>query len=169
MSVQLNTIDLLALPNLDTPATGFVSFGAKTDGLYQKVGTVETKLATLTDINSLQSSAENLLPSVPNWNFDDAICHGEYGYDTGYNYTPSNLIEFYSDGTLSLYLNKPIRDAGKYAISFWYKNNTNRYDYLYLTLNGYSPKNVTNDFITRRTILGVWYRYTASLKPNSFR
>ena len=41
----LTTIDLLALPNLETPPTGHVGFGAKSDGLYQKVGTVETKLS----------------------------------------------------------------------------------------------------------------------------
>lgn len=41
----LTTIDLLALPSLETPPAGHVGFGAKSDGLYQKVGTVETKLA----------------------------------------------------------------------------------------------------------------------------
>jgi len=42
---KLTNIDLLALPNLDTPDAGFVTFGAKTDGLYQKIGTVESKLS----------------------------------------------------------------------------------------------------------------------------
>lgn len=41
----LTTIDLLALPSLETPPTGHVGFGAKADGLYQKIGTVETKLS----------------------------------------------------------------------------------------------------------------------------
>ena len=42
---KLTNIDLLALPNLDTPDASFVTFGAKTDGLYQKIGTVESKLS----------------------------------------------------------------------------------------------------------------------------
>ena len=41
----LTTIDLLALPSLETPPTGHVGFGAKADGLYQKIGTTETKLS----------------------------------------------------------------------------------------------------------------------------
>jgi hypothetical protein len=41
----LTTVDLLALPNLETPPTGHVGFGAKSDGLYQKIGTTETKLS----------------------------------------------------------------------------------------------------------------------------
>lgn len=46
----LTTLDLLALPSLTTPKAGSVGFGAKTDGLYQKVGTVETKLSTTAEL-----------------------------------------------------------------------------------------------------------------------
>lgn len=41
----LTTIDLLTLPSLETPPTGHIGFGAKADGLYQKIGTTETKLS----------------------------------------------------------------------------------------------------------------------------
>ena len=60
----LTTIDLLALPNLETPPTGHVGFGAKSDGLYQKVGTVETKLSidghthTIAQITGLQGALD---------------------------------------------------------------------------------------------------------------
>lgn len=61
----LTTIDLLALPSLKTPPTGHVGFGAKSDGLYQKVGTVETKLSidghthTIAQITGLQGALDS--------------------------------------------------------------------------------------------------------------
>lgn len=48
----LTTIDLLALPSLETPPAGHVGFGAKSDGLYQKVGTVEKKLSVEGHVHS---------------------------------------------------------------------------------------------------------------------
>jgi|GEM_PF-5879870 len=63
MAKKLNNLELLALPNLITPLSGFVSLGAKTDGLYQKLGTVESKLElvghthTNTDITGLGNIA----------------------------------------------------------------------------------------------------------------
>lgn len=61
---KLTTIDLLALPSLETPPAGCVGFGAKSDGLYQKVGTVETKLSieghthTISNVSGLQSALD---------------------------------------------------------------------------------------------------------------
>ena len=49
MAKKLNTLELQTLPNLSTPSSGFVSLGAKSDGLYQKIGTTQEKLATEND------------------------------------------------------------------------------------------------------------------------
>ncbi len=48
----LTGLDLSALPSLTTPKTGSVGFGAKSGGLYQKIGTIESKLATVTESDS---------------------------------------------------------------------------------------------------------------------
>ena len=64
----LTTIDLLILPSLETPPAGHVGFGAKADGLYQKIGTVETKLsvdghvhsAVTTSVDGFMSAADKV-------------------------------------------------------------------------------------------------------------
>jgi len=51
--MKFNTqIDILNETALITPSAGYTGLGGKSDGLYQKVGTVETKLATTTDLTS---------------------------------------------------------------------------------------------------------------------
>lgn len=45
MSQRLTQIDLLALPSINNPASGYVAIGAKSDGLYQIVGTTLSKLS----------------------------------------------------------------------------------------------------------------------------
>lgn len=47
---NLTGFDILALPSLTTPKAGSVGFGAKSDGLYQKIGTVESKLSTTAEL-----------------------------------------------------------------------------------------------------------------------
>ena len=67
----LTSLDLLSLPSLTTPKTGSVGFGAKSDGLYQKVGTVETKLSidghthTIAQITGLQGALDAKQPTIP--------------------------------------------------------------------------------------------------------
>ena len=47
---KLNKLDLYSLTTIPNPESGFVALAAKSDGLYQKIGTVETKLALTTDL-----------------------------------------------------------------------------------------------------------------------
>ena len=49
MAKKLTKLDLLKLPSIGTPNSDSVAFAAKSDGLYQKVGTKEDKLATIED------------------------------------------------------------------------------------------------------------------------
>ena len=50
MAKKLNKLDLQVLTSVDTAPTGFVAFAAKSDGLYQKIGTVESKLSTTAEL-----------------------------------------------------------------------------------------------------------------------
>lgn len=50
MAKKLNQQDLLKLTSIDTPPTDSVAFAAKSDGLYQKVGTTESKLSTTAEL-----------------------------------------------------------------------------------------------------------------------
>ena len=50
MAKKLNQQDLLKLTSIGTPPTDSVAFAAKSDGLYQKVGTTESKLSTTAEL-----------------------------------------------------------------------------------------------------------------------
>ena len=50
MAKKLNKLDLQVLTSVDTAPTGFVAFAAKSDGLYQKINTVESKLSTTAEL-----------------------------------------------------------------------------------------------------------------------
>ena len=50
MAKKLNQQDLLKLSSINTPPTDSVAFAAKSDGLYQKVGTAESKLSTTAEL-----------------------------------------------------------------------------------------------------------------------
>ena len=50
MAKKLNQQDLLKLTSIGTPPTDSVAFAAKSDGLYQKIGTVESKLSTTAEL-----------------------------------------------------------------------------------------------------------------------
>lgn len=62
----LSQIEIQSLSNLINPATGFIGLGAKTDGLYQKIGTgSDLKLATTTDLtNYLSLSGGNITSNL---------------------------------------------------------------------------------------------------------
>ena len=59
MAKKLNKLDLLKLPSIGTPNSDSVAFAAKSDGLYQKIGTVENKLATIVDTVANASKLNN--------------------------------------------------------------------------------------------------------------
>ncbi len=83
MAKQILTgLDLLSLPSLTTPKTGSVGFGAKSDGLYQKIGAVESKLSidghthTISDVTGLQTALNSKLEtSIFNTHNTDNVRH----------------------------------------------------------------------------------------------
>ena len=89
----LTTIDLLALPSLETPPAGHVGFGAKADGLYQKIGTVETKLSVEGHVHSAVTTAVAGFMSAADKVKLDGIATGANNYShptgAGYNHIPS--------------------------------------------------------------------------------
>lgn len=51
MAKKLNKLDLLKLSSIDTASEDFIAFAAKSDGLYQKIGQEENKIATTKELS----------------------------------------------------------------------------------------------------------------------
>ncbi len=70
----LSQQDLSTQASLTTPDSGFVGFGAKSDGLYEKIGTNEKKLIKEGDlITPRVQSVSSGATVTPNSDSDDAI------------------------------------------------------------------------------------------------
>ncbi len=126
----LTTIDLLALPGLGDIPAGHVGFGAKSDGLYQKIGTVETKLSVdghthnylydavgkNVDTNTLlidhqlkfdkninYAASTNLFPTISNANGILSISThvGLYGHQLGFSSNGSIYHKYFTAGSMT--------------------------------------------------------------------
>lgn len=88
MAKKLNKLDLLALNVVGSAPTGFVVFAAKTDGLYQKIGSVESKLSTTADLLDMVKT-----PVPTGAKFTDTIVDISGKSDNDHNHTLLSLIE----------------------------------------------------------------------------
>ena len=118
----LTTIDLLALPSLETPPTGHIGFGAKADGLYQKIGTVETKLSVeghthtksqITDFPTSMPASDVYAwakaSTKPSYTYSDvgapsAVGYNKNNWDTAYGWGNHSDVGYALTSSLAAYI-----------------------------------------------------------------